>query len=286
MATSLNNLKDRLGSIQSTKKLTNAMKLVSSAKEKKLNNEYSLVIDFYNRFLTIFNNTIFINRNNPDCDSFNNNLLKKYDSNKRLLIVITSNNGLCSGYNNEVIKFLRNYYQKNDEILIIGEKGKNELANENIDINDEFVDYLKENSSDFKELKDYLVTLYNKGEYKEIDLIYTHYHNSLISKVESLKLLPIDIKTNYKRNYSPSFEPSKEEVVNYLIEEYLYYTLYTKIFDSRIAEESARRLAMDNATKNANDLIDNLKLEYNKIRQSNITSEINEVSSASRNLKR
>lgn len=286
MATSLNNLKDRLGSIQSTKKLTNAMKLVSSAKEKKLNNEYSLVIDFYNRFLTIFNNTIFINRNNPDCDSFNNNLLKKYDSNKRLLIVITSNNGLCSGYNNEVIKFLRNYYQKNDEILIIGEKGKNELANENIDINDEFVDYLKENSSDFKELKDYLVTLYNKGEYKEIDLIYTHYHNSLISKVESLKLLPIDIKTNYKRNYSPSFEPSKEEVVNYLIEEYLYYTLYTKIFDSRIAEESARRLAMDNATKNADDLIDNLKLEYNKIRQSNITSEINEVSSASRNLKR
>lgn len=286
MATSLNNLKDRLGSIQSTKKLTNAMKLVSSAKEKKLNNEYSLVIDFYNRFLTIFNNTIFINRNNPDCDSFNNNLLKKYDSNKRLLIVITSNNGLCSGYNNEVIKFLRNYYQKNDEILIIGEKGKNELANENIDINDEFVDYLKENSSDFKELKDYLVTLYNKGKYKEIDLIYTHYHNSLISKVESLKLLPIDIKTNYKRNYSPSFEPSKEEVVNYLIEEYLYYTLYTKIFDSRIAEESARRLAMDNATKNADDLIDNLKLEYNKIRQSNITSEINEVSSASRNLKR
>ncbi len=286
MATSLNNLKDRLGSIQSTKKLTNAMKLVSSAKEKKLNNEYSLVIDFYNRFLTIFNNTIFINRNNPDCDSFNNNLLKKYDSNKRLLIVITSNNGLCSGYNNEVIKFLRNYYQKNDEILIIGEKGKNELANENIDINDEFVDYLKENSFDFKELKDYLVTLYNKGEYKEIDLIYTHYHNSLISKVESLKLLPIDIKTNYKRNYSPSFEPSKEEVVNYLIEEYLYYTLYTKIFDSRIAEESARRLAMDNATKNADDLIDNLKLEYNKIRQSNITSEINEVSSASRNLKR
>ena len=286
MATSLNNLKDRLGSIQSTKKLTNAMKLVSSAKEKKLNNEYSLVIDFYNRFLTIFNNTIFINRNNPDCDSFNNNLLKKYDSNKRLLIVITSNNGLCSGYNNEVIKFLRNYYQKNDEILIIGEKGKNELANENIDINDEFVDYLKENSSDFKELKDYLVTLYNKGEYKEIDLIYTHYHNSLISKVESLKLLPIDIKTNYKRNYSPSFEPSKEEVVNYLIQEYLYYTLYTKIFDSRIAEESARRLAMDNATKNADDLIDNLKLEYNKIRQSNITSEINEVSSASRNLKR
>lgn len=286
MATSLNNLKDRLGSIQSTKKLTNAMKLVSSAKEKKLNNEYSLVIDFYNRFLTIFNNTIFINRNNPDCDSFNNNLLKKYDSNKRLLIVITSNNGLCSGYNNEVIKFLRNYYQKNDEILIMGEKGKNELANENIDINDEFVDYLKENSSDFKELKDYLVTLYNKGEYKEIDLIYTHYHNSLISKVESLKLLPIDIKTNYKRNYSPSFEPSKEEVVNYLIEEYLYYTLYTKIFDSRIAEESARRLAMDNATKNADDLIDNLKLEYNKIRQSNITSEINEVSSASRNLKR
>ncbi len=286
MATSLNNLKDRLGSIQSTKKLTNAMKLVSSAKEKKLSNEYSLVIDFYNRFLTIFNNTIFINRNNPDCDSFNNNLLKKYESNKRLLIVITSNNGLCSGYNNEVIKFLKNYYQKNDEILIIGEKGKSELTNENIDINDEFVDYLKENSSDFKELKDYLVALYNKGEYKEIDLIYTHYHNSLISKVESLKLLPIDIKTNYKRNYSPTFEPSKEEVVNYLIEEYLYYTLHIKIFDSRIAEESARRLAMDNATKNADDLIDNLKLEYNKIRQSNITFEINEVSSASRNLKR
>ena len=77
-----------------------------------------------------------------------------------------------------------------------------------------------------------------------------------------------------------------DEIINYLIEEYLYYTLFIKIFDSRIAEESARRLAMENATKNADELIDDLNLEYNKIRQSNITSEINEVSSASKIAKR
>lgn len=286
MATSLNNLKNRLGSIKSTKKLTNAMKLVSSAKEKKLSNEYNLAIDFYNRFLSIFNNTIFINPNNPDCDSFNNNLLKNYESEKRLLIVITSNNGLCSGYNNEVIRFLKNYYQKNDEILIIGEKGRNELIKEDIEINEQFVGYLKEQTDNFDDLKNYLVDVFNKGIYREIDLIYTHYHNSLISKVEAQKLLPIDIKENKKRNYSPTFEPTKDEIINYLIEEYLYYTLFIKIFDSRIAEESARRLAMENATKNADELIDDLNLEYNKIRQSNITSEINEVSSASKIAKR
>ncbi len=286
MATSLNNLKNRLSSIKSTKKLTNAMKLVSSAKEKKLSNEYNLAIDFYNRFLKIFNNTIFINPNNPDCDFFNNNLLKTYDSNKRLLIVITSNNGLCSGYNNEVIRYLKNYYQKNDEILIIGEKGRNELLKEDVNLNETFVDYLKENNDNFENLKKFLVYSFNEGLYKEVDLIYTHYHNSLISKVESLKLLPIDLKENKKRNYSPIFEPSKDEIINYLIEEYLYYTLFIKIFDSRIAEESARRLAMENATKNADELIDDLNLEYNKIRQSNITSEINEVSSASKIAKR
>lgn len=286
MATSLNNLKNRLGSIKSTKKLTNAMKLVSSAKEKKLSNEYNLALEFYNRFMKIFNNSIFINPNNPDCDSFNNNLLKTYESNKRLLIVITSNNGLCSGYNNDVIRYLKNYYQKNDEILIIGERGRNELLKENIELNGKFVDYLKENTNNFDELRKYLVETFNKGIFKEVDLIYTHYHNSLISKVESLKLLPIDIKENRKRNYSPTFEPSKDEIINYLIEEYLYYTLFIKIFDSRIAEESARRLAMENATKNADELIDDLNLEYNKIRQSNITSEINEVSSASKIAKR
>lgn len=286
MATSLNNLKNRLGSIKSTKKLTNAMKLVSSAKEKKLSNEYNLALEFYNRFMKIFNNSIFINPNNPDCDSFNNNLLKTYESNKRLLIVITSNNGLCSGYNNDVIHYLKNYYQKNDEILIIGERGRNELLKENIELNEKFVDYLKENTNNFDELRKYLVETFNKGIFKEVDLIYTHYHNSLISKVESLKLLPIDIKENRKRNYSPTFEPSKDEIINYLIEEYLYYTLFIKIFDSRIAEESARRLAMENATKNADELIDDLNLEYNKIRQSNITSEINEVSSASKIAKR
>ena len=286
MATSLNNLKNRLGSIKSTKKLTNAMKLVSSAKEKKLSNEYNLALEFYNRFMKIFNNSIFINPNNPDCDSFNNNLLKTYESNKRLLIVITSNNGLCSGYNNDVIRYLKNYYQKNDEILIIGERGRNELLKENIELNEKFVDYLKENTNNFDELRKYLVETFNKGIFKEVDLIYTHYHNSLISKVESLKLLPIDIKENRKRNYSPTFEPSKDVIINYLIEEYLYYTLFIKIFDSRIAEESARRLAMENATKNADELIDDLNLEYNKIRQSNITSEINEVSSASKIAKR
>ena len=286
MATSLNNLKNRLGSIKSTKKLTNAMKLVSSAKEKKLSNEYNLALEFYNRFMKIFNNSIFINPNNPDCDSFNNNLLKTYESNKRLLIAITSNNGLCSGYNNDVIRYLKNYYQKNDEILIIGERGRNELLKENIELNEKFVDYLKENTNNFDELRKYLVETFNKGIFKEVDLIYTHYHNSLISKVESLKLLPIDIKENRKRNYSPTFEPSKDEIINYLIEEYLYYTLFIKIFDSRIAEESARRLAMENATKNADELIDDLNLEYNKIRQSNITSEINEVSSASKIAKR
>ncbi len=286
MATSLNNLKNRLGSIKSTKKLTNAMKLVSSAKEKKLSNEYNLALEFYNRFMKIFNNSIFINPNNPDCDYFNNNLLKTYESNKRLLIVITSNNGLCSGYNNDVIHYLKNYYQKNDEILIIGERGRNELLKENIELNEKFVDYLKENTNNFDELRKYLVETFNKGIFKEVDLIYTHYHNSLISKVESLKLLPIDIKENRKRNYSPTFEPSKDEIINYLIEEYLYYTLFIKIFDSRIAEESARRLAMENATKNADELIDDLNLEYNKIRQSNITSEINEVSSASKIAKR
>ncbi len=286
MATSLNILKNRLGSVKSTKKLTNAMKLVSSAKEKKLTNEYRLALDFYDRFLSIFHSTIFINKNNPDCDSFHYDLLKTHDANKRLLIVITSNNGLCSGYNIEVIRFLKNYYQKNDEILIIGEKGRNELLKEELNMDENFVSYLKETTTNFDKLKDYLVGKYKSGVYSEVDLIFTHYHNSLISKVETMKLLPLDIKENYKRNYSPIFEPNKDEIVNYLIEEYLTYTLFIKIFDARIAEESARRMAMDNATKNADDLIEDLNLEYNKIRQGNITSEINEVSSASQNIKR
>lgn len=287
MSNNLNSLKTRLNSVKSTKKLTNAMMLVSSARERKLNSLFKETSDFYLRLETSFDNSIFLNKVNEDADNYSSPfLLKNEGVNKRLLIVVTSNNGLCTGYNNNVIKFLKDNYKNGDEILLLGEKGKRELENEKVTYFDDFIYALKDfNLFGINKIAQYIKEKYKNKEYSEIDLIYTHYVNPLISKVNIETLLPLKIKENKERNYSPIYEPSKEEFLDKLIEEMLNAKLYYYLEDSLIAEESFRRNAMDNASKNADDLIDQLNLEYNKVRQTNITTEITEIIAGSKNVK-
>lgn len=287
MSNSLNSIKTRLTSVKSTKKLTNAMMLVSSSRERKLASLFKDTSSFYNNLKETYDNSIFLNLVNNEADNYDSIYLKENKkSKKRLIIVVTSNSGLCSGYNINVLKYLKNNYKENDEILILGEKGKRELISENITFYDDFLHILKNfNLFSVNELVSFIKEKYKSKEYKEIKLVYTHYINPIISKVEEETILPLKINENKSRNYSPIYEPNKKEFINRLIDEYLLAKLYYHLADSLLAEESARRNAMDNASKNADDLIENLNLEYNKVRQTNITTEISEIISGSKLIK-
>lgn len=280
----LNNIKTRLLSIKSTKKITNAMKLVASSRERKLASSFKSGLEYNKNVENIFNNSIFINKLNPDVDKLNNFLFNENNESEKVLhVVITSNTGLCSGYNIDIIHHLNTIYKSGDDIIVIGEKGKIELAKDDTKFIDSFIDISKKvNLFSCKKLSEYLINEYKNKKYKEIDVVYAHYYNSILYKVQKERLLPIKLTYNSKRNYSPIYLPDKEELINLISNEYLSSSLYRIILDALWSEESSRRNAMDNATKNADDLIDKLTLEFNKARQEQITTEINEVVSGSK----
>lgn len=278
--------KKRLNAIRSTKKITNAMKLVSSSKEKKFANSLIDAKKYLDKVSFSFNNTIFINSLNLDMNKVDMNLFKR-DKNifKNLIIVITSNSGLCSSYNQNVIKHLNKIYKENDDILVIGEKGKLELAKEKLDFNLDFISINKLiNSFTIKEFVLFLKNEFLLKKYRYIKIVYTHYINSLISKTIDENLFPIKLKENKNRNYSSIYEPNMKEVIDNMVIEYLISKLNYILIDSRLSEESLRRFSMEKASSNADDLIYDLNLIYNKERQASITSEINEVVSGSKAL--
>jgi F-type H+-transporting ATPase subunit gamma len=288
MGQSLARIKRRINTVQSTRKITNSMKLISSVKLRKINKQMELE-DFYHRAMArVLNDTIFTNKDNPDSNKFTTEFIKTYpEATKTLYVIITSTMGLCGGYNNNIIKEFKNLYKKGDEVIVVGEKAFLALSKENdLVIESRFIHLAQGyNLTKVSELRDYLIKKYFSKEYKEIDLMYTRYKNSISFIPDCVRVLPISVDPNERYTYSPLYEPSKEEVVDEVIREYLNSMLYTRIYSAFLSEESSRRNTMDAADKNASDLVDKLKLDYNKARQSEITQEITEVINGSNAVK-
>ncbi len=282
----LENVKRRLGTVKSTLKITNAMKLVSSVKARKLQNVYDAKKKYSDNCNLLLDSLLFYNEANPDCNFNSKLLLKNEKSKKALYIVVTSNVGLCANYNNNVIRYLQNVYKKDDEVIVIGQKGVIELNSKNLEFVDEYVNLLANfDENTVEKFVFELADKYKSDKYNKVSIIYTHFVNSIASKVDEKQLFPLNIKENKKRGYSPVFEPSKDEVIEFAIKKVAFANMMYYLFDSRVSEENARRNAMDNATKNGNELIDKLNLEYNKARQAAITQEITEVVAGSKTSK-
>lgn len=280
MGQSLSRIKRRINTVQSTRKITNSMKLISSIKLRKINKKMELE-DFYHKAMAcVLNDTIFTNADNPDSDKFTTEFIKTYpEATKTLYVIVTSTMGLCGGYNNNVIKEFETLYKKGDEVIVIGEKGLLTLGKENdLVVDTRFIHMAQGYCLDkVVELRDYLIKKYLTKEYKAIELIYTRYKNSISFVSDCVSILPLSVDKNERYTYSPIYEPNKEEVVDFVIKEYLKSIIYTRIYTAFLSEESSRRNTMDAADKNARDLVDKLRLEFNKARQSEITQEITEV---------
>lgn len=284
MGQSLNNIKRRINTVNSTRKITSAMKLVANVKSRRFMRELKNHEDFVKETKTILNDALF-SLNDDELTTINPLLTQYSNAKKRLVIIVTSSLGLCGGYNNEVYKYYSDFYKDGDEVITIGEKGFIEYSKKkNLQIYTEFTNVLdKVEISELKGLIDFIDSKYLTGEYRSVEVIYHRYINSLISKVESIQILPLIFKEEKKVEISPVFLPDINTVINTLIPQYINVTIYEKFVSSLVSEYSARRNAMDNADKNAKDLVEKLRLEYNKERQSSITQEITEVVSGSLN---
>lgn len=274
MAQELAKTKKRIASISSTLKITKAMELVATSKLKKWKDKMENINLYLESLIKIIsscageeNNTFKINKN----------------ANSSLYIVVTSSLGLCGGYNYNIYKFLNSKINKDDKVLILGTKGLSKLKSD-FDIDDEYVSILDHfDYSNASKLKDKIINEFNKGLYKEIHLISTHYKNSLTFIPCDNLLLPLEKLETSSSNQEIIFEPNKEEVLSLLIPKYLNTLLYSKLTEAIVCEYASRRNSMDSASDNAEELQNKLMLEFNKARQQAITQEITEVVAGANN---
>ena len=270
----LKEIRNRISSVSSTMQITNAMKMVSAAKLKKAQDAIVAMRPYSNKLTGILQDL------SSSIDS-DNVFIQNTEANKTLIICITSNRGLCGGFNSNIIKkCISLASNKNQEVsfLCLGKKGSDILSKKHNVIltkNEIFEDMSFEN---VKEIADLLIQKFVDEEFEKIQIVYNRFKNAatqIITNEQFLPILPADDQQENNKNYI--FEPSKLEIVNELIPKSLRTQLFKALRDSYASEHGARMTAMHKATDNATELRDELKLTYNKARQAAITNEILEI---------
>ncbi len=274
----LKEIRNRITSIGSTMQITSAMKMVSAAKLKKAQDAITAMRPYSNKLTELLQSL------SESLDSDAGGIYaKQREVNTILLVVITSNRGLCGGFNSSVIKksidLIQHSYQgKKVDILAIGKKGNDLLSKDNtvIDNKSDVFDHL--NFENVAEIANHLMELFADEKYDKIEIVYNAFKNAATQIVTHEQFLPIVSGTDAETtNTDYIFEPSKVEIVQGLIPKSLKTQLYKAIRDSFAAEHGARMTAMHKATDNATELRDALLLSYNKARQAAITNEILEI---------
>jgi len=275
----LKEIRNRISSVSSTMQITNAMKMVSASKLKKAQDSISATLPYSNKLSGLIQN-ISTSEESLDSPFFIQRSIKKI-----LVVAITSNKGLCGGFNSNVIKEVSRlietkYVSKNVEIICIGKKGRDILSKKN-NVIDSFNSVYDEFSyENVKKIAELFMEKFSDEGYDEIILIYNHSKNAATQHLTIEPYLPIEedaeeSSAQASRDYI--FEPSQSEILNELIPKALVVQLFKAISDSIAGEHGARMTAMYKATDNASELIDQLKLTYNKARQTAITNEILEI---------
>lgn len=274
----LKEIRNRITSIKSTMQITSAMKMVSAAKLKKAQDAITAMRPYSSKLTELLQSL------SATLDSDAGGVYStEREVNKVLLVSITSNRGLCGGFNSSVIKetvktINEKYNNTTVDLLTIGKKGNDILSKEYTVVenrNDIFDDLTFENVA---EVAEKLMNLFVDGSYDKIEIIYNRFKNAATQIVQVEQFLPIQpVEGESNANSDYIFEPSKEEIILELIPKSLKTQLYKAIRDSFAAEHGARMTAMHKATDNAKELRDDLLLTYNKARQAAITNEILEI---------
>jgi len=278
----LKEIRNRITSIKSTMQITSAMKMVSAAKLKKAQDAITAMRPYSSKLTELLQNL------SATLDSDSNaggNYSKQREVSKVLIVAITSNRGLCGGFNSsitkKVIQTVQEKYSNVDvDIYAIGKKGNDILSKQYnvIATKNELFDNLT--FDNVSEVAESLMAMYADGTYDKIEVIYNQFKNAAtqITQVEQfLPIKPIENTTDAAVNSDYIFEPSKLEIIEALIPKSLKTQLYKSIRDSFASEHGARMTAMHKATDNATELRDELLLTYNKARQAAITNEILEI---------
>ena len=274
----LKEIRSRLASVSSTMQITSAMKMVSAAKLKKAQDSITAMRPYADTLTELLQNL-----SGSIEDASGSVYATERPVQKVLLVAITSNRGLCGGFNSNIIKEVvnqrdNNYAGKQVDVFTIGKKG-NDILGKDFSVTENRGDVFDELTfANVATVADQLMALYAGGNYDRIDLVYNRFKNAatqLVTTEQFLPIVPVSGETTSSSDYI--YEPAQEEIVSTLIPKALKTQLFKALRDSFASEHGARMTAMHKATDNATELRDQLKLTYNKARQAAITNEILEI---------
>ena len=284
----LKEVRTRIISVNNTRQITSAMKLVAASKLKRATDNILQMRPYANKLYEILENITASMEGEED----NSNLMVDKDPNKVLLILISSNRGLCGGFNTSVIKrtnkLIEEKYseQKNSgnlSLMTIGKKVFEYFDRRDFTIAANHSD-LWDNLSfaEVNKISEQLIQDFEDSKYDRVEIIYNEFKNAASQIIQAQQYLPVikeeDIEVEGKNfNSDFIFEPNKEEILKELRPKILKIQFYKAILDSNASEHGARMTAMHQATENAGDMLSALKLEYNKARQASITKELLEI---------
>lgn len=268
-------IKTRIRSMESTKQITKAMEMVAAS---KLRRAQAQVMDSRPYFEILHQAITDISVSTQD---FSSVYFQESPRGKVMYIVIAGDRGLAGGYNSNVLKLVEEEIRdKQAEVLPIGKKAVDFFRSRNVPaFTENYAEAASVSIGDCFSIAKQLCKAFRDGTYSEVHVAYTNFESMLSQSPAAMKLLPLEHPkpTEPRHNTEILYEPSSEGVFDAIIPEYLGGLMYGALCESRASEQAARRTAMDNATQNAEDMINDLSLKFNQARQAAITQEITEI---------
>lgn len=275
---SMRDIKRRKGSIQSTQQITKAMKLVSTVKLQRAKTRAERSKAYFQCMYDTMNSML------AKVGESDHPYLKSSGNGKKAVVLITSNRGLAGGYNSNAIKLITKGDFKKEELVIyaVGKKGRDTLSRYGYEIRADYSDMIEDPQyPDAMVLCNRLLQDFTNGEISEIYLVYTAFKNTVSHEPILRKLLPVEAQEKEEASTEDrapmNFEPEDEEALKLIISKYVTSMVYGGMVESAASENGARMQAMDSATSNAEEMIENLTLLYNRARQGSITQELTEI---------
>ena len=290
---SLDDLKKRISSVKSTQKITKAMKMVAAAKLRRAQESAEKGRPFSDKM-----NNIILNLSNSISDKENASkfLVGTGKNNVQLCVVITADRGLCGGFNTNICRKAKSYFEKilkeekTLKIFTVGSKGHDQLKKiygsyivEKIN----FKGFKKVTYKDAEKIGSKIIKLFKESKFDVCTIFYNKFKNVITQIPQSQQIIPIQNEQNKKEKVTDNFyefEPEENEILDNLLPRNISTQIFKAILENAASEQGSRMTAMDNATRNAGDLVDKLTITYNRSRQAAITKELIEIISGAESL--
>ncbi|AYE34743.1 ATP synthase F1 subunit gamma [Clostridium septicum] len=267
-------IKRRMKSVESTRKITKAMNLVSTSKLRKARKELAANEKYYDLCHEIVSELMAALPMDYESPFFNS----KVKTSDKLYIVISSDTGLCGGFNGNIASRLNDMVEDKSKakVVVAGSKGISYMKRYRFDTVGEYVEIPDVPTvKEIKAIYQDALYMFRKGDVSEVNVVFTEFISPIKQEVKIERLFPIEREGNVQGDFL--IEPSLDEVLNSSLDVYFKSKLRRAMLHSKVSEQSARMTAMDGATRNANDILQNLSIKYNRIRQTMITQEISEI---------